>query len=167
MRRNSFSSSVLWRDKACYCTKSIVHMKQIQLIKTLGDAFQKSWLLVITSVKIFSIYVLFLYFGLNKQHTVQFSRSVMSDSLRPHELQHARPSCPSPTPGVYSNSCPSSQLCHPTISTSVVPFFSCLQSFPASGSFQMSQLFASGGQSIGVSVSISVIPMNTQGSKPN
>ena len=75
----------------------------------------------------------------------------MSDSLRPHGLQHSRPPCPSPTPGVYSNTCPLSQWCHPTISSSVAPFFSCLQSFPASGSFQMSQLFASGGQSTGVS----------------
>ena len=79
----------------------------------------------------------------------QFSRSVMSDSLRPHEAQHARPPCPSPTPRVYPNSCPLSQWCHPTISSSVVPFSSCPQSFPTSGSFQMSQLFTSGGQSIG------------------
>ena len=93
---------------------------------------------------------------------VQFSRSVMSDSLWPHGLQHARPPCPSPTPGVHSNSCPSSQWCHPTISSSVIPFSSCLQSFPASGSFQMSQLFTSGGQSIGVSASASVLPMNIQ-----
>ena len=82
----------------------------------------------------------------------QFSRSVVSDSLRPRGLQHARPPCPSPTPGVYSNSCPLSQWCHATISSSVVPF-SCLQSFSASGSFQMSQLFTPGGQSIGVSAS--------------
>ena len=94
--------------------------------------------------------------------SVQFSRSVVSDSLRPHELQHARPPCPSPTPGVYSNSCPSSWWCHPTISSSVVPFSSCPQSLPASGSFPTSQLFASGGQSIGVSASASVLPMNTQ-----
>ena len=85
----------------------------------------------------------------------QFSRSVMSDSLRPHGLQHARPPCPSPTTGACSNSCPSSQWCHPTISSSVVPF-SCLQYFPASGSFLMSQFFASGGQSTGVSASVSV-----------
>ena len=94
--------------------------------------------------------------------SVQFSRSVMSDSLRPHGLQHARPHCPSPTPTVYSNSSPLSQWCHPTISSSVVPFFSCPQSFPASESFQMSQLFILGGQSIGVSASTSVLPMNTQ-----
>ena len=88
--------------------------------------------------------------------SVQFSHSVVSYSLRPHGLQNARPPCPSPTPSVYSNSCPSSQWCHPSISSSVVPFSSRLQSFPASGSLQMSQLFASGGQSIGVSASASV-----------
>ena len=86
----------------------------------------------------------------------------MSDSLRPHELQHARPPCPSPTPGVHPNPCPLSQWCHPTISSSVIPFSSCPQSYPASGFFQRSQLFASGDQSIGVSASASVLPMNTQ-----
>ena len=94
--------------------------------------------------------------------SVQFSRSVVSDSLRPHGLQHARLPCLSPTPGACSNSCPSSQCCHPTISSSVVHFSSCLPSFPASGSFPMSQLFASGGQRIGVSASASVLPMNIQ-----
>ena len=93
---------------------------------------------------------------------VQFSRLVVSDSLRPREPQHTRPPCPSPTPGVHANPCPSSWWCHPTISSSVIPFSSCPQSFPASGSFQMSQLFVSGGQSIGVSASTSVLPMNTQ-----
>ena len=96
----------------------------------------------------------------------QFSRSVVSDSLRPHELQHARPPCQSPTPGVYSNSCPSSQWCHPAISTSVVPFSFCPQCFTASGSFPMNQLFVSGGQSIGVSDSTSVLPMDTQDWSP-
>ena len=99
--------------------------------------------------------------------SVQFSHSVMSDSLQPHELQHARPPCPSQTPRVYSNSCPSSQWGHLTISPSVIPFSSCPQPFPASGSFAMSQLFASGGQSIGVSASSSVLPMNTQDSSPS
>ena len=94
--------------------------------------------------------------------SVQFSRSVVSDSLRPHESQHARPPYPSPTPGVHSDSCPLSRWCHPAISSSVVSFSSCLQSLPASGSFQMSQLFASGGQSTGISASASVLPMNTQ-----
>jgi len=98
--------------------------------------------------------------------SVQFSRSVVSDSLRPHEPQHARPPCPSPTPGVHPNPCPLSQWCHPTISCSVVPFSSCPQPFPALGSFQMSQLFASGGQSTGVSASTSVLPMNTQDWSP-
>ena len=93
---------------------------------------------------------------------VQFSHSVVSDSSRPHESQHARPPCPWPTPGVYPNPCPSSWWCHPTISSSVIPFSSYPQSFSASGSFQVSQLFASGGQSIGVSASTSVLPMNIQ-----
>ena len=93
--------------------------------------------------------------------SVQFSCSRTSDSLPPHGLQHARPSCPPPTPEVYSNLCPLSQWCHPTISYSVIPF-SRFQSFPALGSFQMSQLFTSGGQSIGVSASASELPMNIQ-----
>ena len=90
----------------------------------------------------------------------------MSDSLRPHESQYARPPCPSATPRVHSDSCPSSQWWHPAISSSVVPFSSCPQSLPASGSFPMSQLFTSGGQSIGVSASASVLPMNTQDWSP-
>ena len=94
--------------------------------------------------------------------SVHFSRSVVSDSLRPHEPQHARPPCPSPTPGVHPNPCPLSRWCHPTISSSVIPFSSCPQSFSASGSFQMSQLFAWGGQSTGASASTSALPMNTQ-----
>ena len=93
----------------------------------------------------------------------QFSHSVVSDSLWSHEPQHPRLLCPSPTPGVYSNPCPLTQWCHPAISSSVVPFSSCPQSFPASGSFQMNQLFTSGGQSTGVSASTSVLPMNIQG----
>ena len=94
--------------------------------------------------------------------SVQCSCSVMSDSLRPHELQHARYPCPSPTPRVHPNPCPSSQWCHPNISCSVVPFSSCPQSLPASGSFPMRKLFPWGGQSIRVSASTSVLPMNTQ-----
>ena len=94
--------------------------------------------------------------------SVQFSHSVVSESLRPHELQHTRPPCPSPTPGVHPNSCASSQWCHPAISSSVVPFSSCPQSLLASGSFPMSQLFTWGGQSIGVSALASVLPKNTQ-----
>ena len=99
--------------------------------------------------------------------SVQFSRSVMSDSLQPHELQHARPPCLSPTPGVHSNSHPSSRWCHPAVSSSVVPFSSCPQSLPASESFPMSQLFAWGGQSIGVSALASLLPKNTQDWSPS
>ena len=98
--------------------------------------------------------------------SVQFSHSVVSDSLRPHELQHARPPCPSPTPGVHSDSRPLGQWCHPAISSSVVPFSSCPQSLPASGPFPMSQLFTWDGQSIGVSALASVLPMNTQDWSP-
>ena len=94
--------------------------------------------------------------------SVRFNHSVMSDSLWPYGLQHARLSCPSPTPGAYSYSCPLSRWCHPTISSSVVAFSSCLQYFPASRSFPMSQFFTSGGQSVGVSASASVLPMNIQ-----
>ena len=103
-----------------------------------------------------------LLFWISRFSSVQSTCSVMSDYLWPHGLQHARPPCPSPTPGVYSNSCPLSWWCHPTISPSVILFSSCLQPFPASGSFQMSQFFASGGQRIGVSASTSVLPMNIQ-----
>ena len=98
--------------------------------------------------------------------SVQLSQSVMPDSLWLHEPQHARPPCPSQTPRVYPNSCSLSRWCHPTISSSVIPFSSRFQSFPASGSFQMSQLFTSGGQGIGVSASTSVHPMNTQDWSP-
>ena len=123
---------------------------------------------------LFSIYVLSVLFrkgqAIHAQPKTQcFSPLQLSSVtqscptlLRPHGLQHARLPCPSPTPRAYSNSCPSSQWCHPTISSSVVPFSSCLQSFPASGSFPTSQFFTSGGQSIGVSVSASVLPMNIQ-----
>ena len=99
--------------------------------------------------------------------SVQFSRSVVSDSLRPHESQHARPPCPSPSPRAHSDSRPSSPWCHPAISSLVVPFSSCPQSLPASGSFPMSQLFTWDGQSIGVSALASVLPMNTQNLFPS
>ena len=98
--------------------------------------------------------------------SIQFSCTVMSDSLWPHEPQHTRPPSPSPAPRVYPNPCPLNRWCNLTISSSVIPFSSCPQSFPASGSLQMSQLFASGGQSIGVSASTSVLPMNTQNLSP-
>ena len=106
------------------------------------------------------------YWALKVFSSAQFSHSVMSDSLWPHEPQHVRAPCPSPTAGIYPNPCLLSWWCHPTIPSSVVPFSSCPQSFPALGSFQMSQLFASGGQSIGVSASTSVLPMNTQDWSP-
>ena len=100
------------------------------------------------------------------EYSFQFSCSVVSDSLRPRESQHTKPPCSSPTSGVYPNTCPLSQWCHPTISSSVIPFSSCPQSFPASGSFPMSQLFIWDGQTIGVSASASVLPMNTQDWSP-
>ena len=103
---------------------------------------------------------------LQHQSSVQFSCSVRSDSLRPHDPQHTRAPCPSPTPRVYPNPCPLSWWCHPPISSSVVPFSSCPQSFPVSGSFPVNQLFASGSQSIGVSALASVLPMNTQDWSP-
>ena len=108
-----------------------------------------------------------LMIQLVKQDSVQFSHSVVSDSSRPRESQHARPPCPSPTPGVYSDSRPSSQWCHPAISSSVIPFSSCPQSFPASGFFPMSQLFAWGGQSTGVSALASFLPKKFQGWSPS
>ena len=106
------------------------------------------------------------FFSLKWVSSVQFRHSVVSESLWPHESQHARPPCPSPTTGVHSNLCPLSQWCHPAISSSIVPFSSCPQSLPASGSFPMSQLFAKGGQSIVVSALASVLPMNTQDWSP-
>ena len=102
-----------------------------------------------------------------RRASVQFSRLVVSGSLQPRGLQHVRPPCPSPSPGACSNSCPLSRWCHPTISSSVIPFSSCVKSFPASGSFPMSQFLASGGQSIGVSASASVLPMNIQDWSPS
>ena len=107
-------------------------------------------------------YEFFMYLG----YSVQFSHSVMSNSLRPHEFQHVRPPCPSSSPGVHSNSCPSSWWCHPAISSSVVPFSSCPKSLPASESFPISQHFAWGGQSTGVSASASFLPKNTHDWSP-
>ena len=115
---------------------------------------------------------MFYYFELSIEtliplHSVQFSHSVVSKSLRPHESQNTRPPCPSPTPGVHSDSCPSSQWCHPAISSLVVPFSSCPQSLPASEPFPMSQLFAWGSQSTGVSASASFLPKKSQGWCPS
>ena len=119
-------------------------------------------------LKLFNIQVIKFNISVHslKRPSVQFSRSVVSDSLRPHELQHARPPCPSPIPRVHSNSRPSSRWCHPAISFSVVPFSSSPQSLPASESFPMSQLFAWGGQSTGVSTLVSFLPKNTQDWSP-
>ena len=114
----------------------------------------------LSRVILFELQKLLFYPQNGTASSIQFSHSVMSNSFWPHGLQRARPPCPSPTPGVYSNSCSLSQWCHPTISSSIVPFSSRFQSFLASGSFPMSQLFASGGQSIRVSASTSVLPMN-------
>ena len=110
-----------------------------------------------------------IIFGTRRSLLASYQSSSVAQScltLQPHELQHTRPLCPSPTPGAYPNSCPLSQWCHPTISSSVIPFSSHLQSFPASGSFQMSQLFSSGGQSNKVSASTSVLPVKTQDWSP-
>ena len=137
-----------------------------------SDQFSSQFFTSTKNQRIFQKCIIFFSFINNHQQvvtnfmfyeilsSVQFSRSVMSNSFRPHEPQHVRPPRPSPTPGVHPNSCPLSRWCHLTISPSVVPF--CLQSFPASGSFQMSQFFASDNKSIGVSASASVLPMNGQ-----
>ena len=111
--------------------------------------------------------MVFLHLSLASLCSVQFSRSVVCNSLWPHEPQHARPPCPSPTPVVYPNPCPSSWWCHPTISSAVIPFSFRLQSFPASGSFPMSHLFTWGGQNIGISALASVLSTNTQGWSPS
>ena len=117
--------------------------------------------------KIFSLCIFRIYLlGSLLIPYVQFSCSVVSDSLQPHKLQHARPPCPSPTPRVHSDSHPSGQWCHPAISSSAIPFSSCPQSLPASKSFPMNQLFTWGGQSTGVSASASLLPKNTQGWSP-
>ena len=115
---------------------------------------------------LFKSFIQSLYLSYYLYALIQFSHSVMSDSLQPHEPQHTRPTCPSPTPSVHPNPCPLSRWCHPTILSSVISFFSHLQSVPASGSFQMSQFFTSGGTNIGVSASTSMLPMNIQDSFP-
>ena len=135
------------------------NIKVINLIKLMQMIFQ-------CLIWIFWL-LLAIFFMLQWFSSVQFSRLVMSDSLRPHDSQHARRPCPSPTPRDYSNSCPLSWWCHPAISSSVIPFSSCPQSLSASGSFPMSQPFAWGGQSIKVSASASVLPMNTQDLSPS
>ena len=127
------------------------------------------WCLLLSVVPVITVNYTFVILFIKTIYlplSVQFSSSVVSNSLQPHELQHARPPCPSPTHGVHPNSCPLSRWCHLTISSSVIPFSSCPQSFPASGSFPVNQFFASGSQSIGVSASTSVLPMNTQDGSP-
>ena len=158
----------LWTEvtiHSIFAEPMILHPKKskIFLHHSIIVTHLKMQFILITKLKLCKLVIQWLS---SLQSVSEFSRSVRSNSLRPHGLQHTRPPCPSPTPRVYSNSCPLSRLCHPTISSSVIPFSSCLQSFPASGSFQMSQLFASGGQSIGVSASASVLPMNIQDWSP-
>ena len=137
-------------------------MKFIKFLKDSFSFYMKTKLTILSTLKI-QFHCLLASILTS---SVQFSRSVVSNSLQPHESQHTRPPCPSPTPGVHPNPCPLSQWCHPAISSSVIPFSSCPQSLPASGSFPMSQLFTSGGQRIGVSASTSVLPMNTQDWSP-
>ena len=161
-----------WMQRAG-CELSISHLVWEHVLESILCGYQRTTVVLFTLRMYprwgFTVWVLclkitwigFSFYGcVISLNTVQFSRSVVSDSLQSHELQHARPPCPLPVPGVHPNPCPLSWWCHPAISSSVVPFSSCSQSFPAS--FQMSQLFASGGQSIGVSASTSVLPMNTQ-----
>ena len=131
-------------------------------VTALMDAFFIELKEILAQFFLFSNIGKFCYSMKRLKVSVQFSQSVISNSLRPHGLQHTRLPCPSPTPGACSNSCPLIQWCHQTISPSAVPFFYCLQSFPASGSFQMSQYFASGGQSTGALASALVLPMNIQ-----
>ena len=153
---------------ACSPPASCVHgilqariLEWVAISSSRGFSWPRDWIRVsvFTSGLIYHIYD-------ENNLSIQFSCSVVSDSLRPRDSQHARPPCPSPTPGVHSNSCPSSRWCHPAISSSVVPFSSCPQSLPATESFPMSQLLASGGQSTGVSALASVLRMNTQDWSP-
>ena len=149
------------------CLQSYSASGSFEIIQFLASGGQKFWSFSISPSTEYSGLMCFRIYWFDLPiRSDQISRSVVSDSLRPHESQHARPPCPSPTPRVHPNPCLSSQWCHPTILSSVIPFSSCPQSFPASGSFPMSQLFASGGQSIGISASISVLPMNTQDWSP-
>ena len=157
--------------RACYYPESYPTVSLLSSLKLfmqwlgvpLSGMLQKglcSWVNLMTASIPFATKI--LWFPVHSVSSVQFSRSVTSDSLQPHGLRLARLLCPSPTPGAYSNSRPSSWWCHSTISSSVVSFSSCLQSCPASGSFPLSQFFTSGGQSIGVSALASVLPMNIQ-----
>ena len=155
---------LLWQDR----TWEITHLSDIMIWFSTFIVSEEKFTVTFVITSLYITHVLSLYavqifpLPLDLSDIQLFSLSVMSDSLWPHKPQHARPPCPSPTPGVYPNSFPLSWWCHPTIASSVIPFSSWPQSFPASGSFQISQLFVSGGQSIGVSASTSVLPMNTQ-----
>ena len=139
------------------------YISQVDKVSMTSDKSSNSMYLGHDVMKITLLY----YSSLTSFSSVQFSRSVLSDSLKPHESQHARPPCPSPTPGVHSESRPSSQWCHPAISSSVVPFSSCPQFLPASKSFPMSQLFAWGGQSTWVSALASFLPKKSHGWSPS
>ena len=144
----------------CFCWNKNL---SICLLKFFSKSvFVSIWWRHVTVLPLQDFYEAQMKIQFNSVISVQFSHSVVSESLRPHELQHTRPPCPSPTSRVYPNSCPLSRWCHPAISSSVVPFSSCPQVLPASESFPMSQLFAWGGQSIGVSASTSVFPVNIQ-----
>ena len=148
----------LWKPNT-YISQVETQWVQLLKIHVIKTNFQKNFMIIRGSIK--KNYPKLRNKTKKWLSSVQFSCSVVSNSLRPYEPQYARPPCPSPTPGVHPNPYPLCRWCHTTISPSVIPFSSYLQSFPASGSFQMSQLFASGGQSIGVSASTSVPPMNT------
>ena len=158
-------------QRACYYPESYPTVSLLSSLKLfmqwlgvpLSGMLQKglcSWVNLMTASIPFATKI--LWFPVHSVSSVQFSRSVISDFVRPHGLQHTRLPCPSPTPRAWSNSCPLSRWCHPAISSSVIPFSFCLQSFPVSGSFPMCQFFQSGGQSIGASALASVLPMNIQ-----
>ena len=146
--------------------KNIIEAEITLIVTGKGKIHQQIVLCTIWGKNMLKAYLVLHINNISYNYSVQFSHSVVSNSLWPHGLQHARPPCPSPAPRVYSNSCPLIRWCHPTISSSVVSFSSCPQSLPASGSFQMSQLFTSGGQNVGVSASTSVLSMNTQDWSP-
>ena len=159
-RCSLFHSNTDWGSRVGPEVQADVGQFQVSLPDSKGPSHQASKRLIQKTVVTPTMHPsLFQHSGYS---SVQFSHSVVSDSLQPYGLQHARPPCPSPTHGAYSNSCPSSWWSHPIISSSVIPFSSCLQSFPTLGSFPMSQFFASGGQNIGVSASASVLPVNIQ-----
>ena len=149
-----FSDSAMWQAFVVYFYD--LYFKFGFLL--INSCFLRTFEEVLCHFELFHIRILF--------SSVQFSHSVVSDSLRPHESQHTRPPCPSPTPGVHSDSPPSSQWCHPAISSSAVPFSSCPQSLPASESFPMSQFFTWGGQSTGVSALATFLPKKSQGWPP-